>query len=250
MRGYKLTFFLIISFSLSFALENGINQQYDKALNAYRNNQYELAIQEFESILDKNWDSSELYYNLGNAFYRNSNMPGAIWAYESCLQLLPTHTDAKYNLKIANLEVIDRIDLPDPPMYLKMYMVIKERFSPSMWVSISAFLFLLFAISYSLLHVFYFAIARYSSILLVILFFCSLFFTSHSIWTSNSITEGILSHPTIEAMSEPNIFSTRLFKVHEGLKVSINQVLDNWVEIELLDGKSGWIQNAQIRLIQ
>ena len=46
MRGYKLIFFLIASFSLLFALSDSINQQYDKALNAYRNNQYELAIQE------------------------------------------------------------------------------------------------------------------------------------------------------------------------------------------------------------
>ena len=166
------------------------------------------------------------------------------------MQLFPTHIDAKYNLQIANLKVKDRIDLPEPPMYLKIYMVIKERFPPSTWVAISAFLLLLFAISYSLLCMFYFIIIRHISILFVVLLFCSLFFTSHSIWTRNSVNEGVLFHPTIEVMSEPNIFSTRLFKVHEGLKVSINQVVDNWVEIELLDGKAGWIQNSQIRLIQ
>ena len=77
---------------------------------------------------------------MGNAFYRSGNIPGAIWSYESCLQLLPTHIDAKYNLQIANLQVKDRIDLPEPPMYLKIYMVIKEMFSTSTWVSISAFL--------------------------------------------------------------------------------------------------------------
>ena len=46
------------------------------------------------------------------------------------------------------------------------------------------------------------------------------------------------------------MFSTRLFEVHEGLRVSINQIADEWVEIELLDGKMGWIENNQIRLIQ
>ena len=250
MSGYKLIFLIVISFFQLFVLGNDVNTQYSNAVNAYKNNQYELAIQEFESILDKKWDSPELYYNLGNAFYRSGNIPGAIWSYESCLQLLPTHVDAKYNLQIANLKVKDRIDLPEPPMYLKIYMVIKERFSPSTWVSISAFLILLLSISYALLHVFQFVVARYISILFSILFFCSFLFTFHSIWTSNSVNEGILFHSTIEVMSEPNMFSTRLFKVHEGLKVSTNQVLDNWVKIELIDGKTGWIQNSQIRLIQ
>ena len=75
-------------------------------------------------------------------------------------------------------------------------------------------------------------------------------FTLHSIWTGNSVSQGIIYFSSIEARSEPNSFSTRLFKVHEGLKVSVNQISENWMEIELLDGKVGWIEESQIRLIQ
>ncbi|SVD84850.1 uncharacterized protein METZ01_LOCUS437704, partial [marine metagenome] len=60
-----------------------MSMHYEKGLDAYRNNQHDLAIQEFETILNNNWDSPELYYNLGNAFYRRGNTSGAVWAYES-----------------------------------------------------------------------------------------------------------------------------------------------------------------------
>jgi uncharacterized protein YgiM (DUF1202 family) len=78
----------------------------------------------------------------------------------------------------------------------------------------------------------------------------SLFLTFHSIWTDNSLNLGVIYSLKAEVRSEPNTFSTRLFEVHEGLKVSINQLENDWVEIELLDGKTGWISNDQIRLIQ
>ena len=69
-------------------------------------------------------------------------------------------------------------------------------------------------------------------------------------WTDNSLSLGVIYAAKVEAHSEPNVFSTRLFEVHEGLRVSISHSVDNWVEIELLDGKMGWIENNQIRLIR
>ena len=72
---------LIISFITIpvFAVQDGISLHYGVGIDAYRKGQYDLAIQEFESILLINWDSSELYYNLGNAFYRAGNTAGAVW---------------------------------------------------------------------------------------------------------------------------------------------------------------------------
>ena len=72
MSGHKLIL-LILSFPL-FAIQEGIDQHYKEGLKAYKNNQYDLAIQEFETILDSNWISSQLYYNLGNAYYQNENL--------------------------------------------------------------------------------------------------------------------------------------------------------------------------------
>ena len=248
--GRKIILILSIITIPVFAVQNGIYQHYGIGMDAYRNGQYELAIQEFESILSNNWDSPELYFNLGNAFYRVGNIAGAVWAFESCLQLSPTNKDAKYNLKLANLHVIDRMELPEPPIYLIWYLGIKEKFTPSKWINISIIILLFFSIILT--------VSRMISSLklqnlrgsIIAVFFISLFFTIHSIWINKSLNLGVIYTTKVEAHSEPNLFSTRLFEVHEGLRVSINQTADEWVEIELLDGKTGWIENNQIRLIR
>ncbi|MBC8256537.1 MAG: tetratricopeptide repeat protein [Candidatus Marinimicrobia bacterium] len=247
LRNKSLIFFICIPL---FAVEEEISQFYKNGMDAYKNGQYDLAIQEFESILSNNFDSPELYYNLGNAFFRSGNTAGAIWAFESCLKLSPTHSDAQYNLKLANLKVIDRMDLPDPPLYLKWYLGMKERFTPSAWINITLFIFLLFSLLALINRFVFFSIVKNLKGIILTLFFISLFLASHSIWTDNSLNLGVIYSPKAEVRSEPNTFSTRLFEVHEGLKVSINQLENNWVEIELLDGKTGWISNDQIRLIQ
>jgi len=250
MGGSRLfSIILILSCSL-FSGTESMKLYYAKGLDAYRNNQYDLAIQEFETILDNNWDSPELYYNLGNAFYRNGNIAGAVWAYESSLSLSPAHADATYNLKLANLKVKDRVDLPEPPIYMKWYMGIKEHYAPSIWINITLFILLVLSLTITVSRILPVASLSYIPGILITLFFCSVFFTLHAIWTENSINQGIIFSPVIEARSEPNTFSARLFEVHEGLKVSVNQTSENWVEIELLDGKSGWVENHQIRLIQ
>ena len=250
MSGCKIMFINLILSCSVFAVTQSMSPHYENGLRAYRNNQYDLATQEFEAILDNNWDSPELYYNLGNAYYRIGNTSGSVWAYESCLRLAPTHTDAEYNLKLANLKVKDRVELPEPPIYFKLYMAIKERYIPSAWITITLFILLLFSLSITISRILSFILLNYIPNIFIIIFFCSLFFTLNSIWTENSVNQGIIYIPTVKARSEPNTFSTRLFEVHEGLKVSINQISNNWVEIELLDGKVGWIENHHIRLIQ
>ena len=250
MDGRRLISIIPILLCTVFAVSASMNLHYEKGLHAYRNNQYDLAIQEFEIILDNNWDSPELYYNLGNAFYRHGNISGAIWAYESSLRLAPTYADAEYNLKLANLKVKDRVVIPDPPIYLKWYMGIKERFIPSVWLNITLFILLLLSLLVTVSRILSVVSLNYISGIFSTLFFISLFFTLHSIWTENSVNQGIIYYSAVEARSEPNTFSAQLFAVHEGLKVSVNQTSENWVEIELMDGKTGWIENHQIRLIQ
>ena len=249
ITGLKKIFIVLFLSMPLLAVNVETSTMYENGMDAYRKGQYDLAIQEFESIISNNWNSPELYYNLGNAFYRSGNIGGAVWAFESCLKSYPTHKDAKYNLKLTNLKVIDKMDLPAPPFYLKWYLSIKERYTPSKWLNISLFILLLFALLMSASRIISFPVlGKLQGIMMTVLFMI-LFLTLHSIWTENSYDLGIIYSPQVEARSEPNQFSTRLFEVHEGLRVSINQAVDGWVEIELLDGKMGWIKNNQIRLI-
>ena len=249
MTGLNKLIILLLFLPL-LAVEIETSKIYENGMDAYRKGQYDLAIQEFETILSNNWDSPELYYNLGNAFYRVGNTAGAVWAFESCLKLSPTHEDAKYNLKLTNLKVIDRIDLPFPPFYLKWYLGIQERYTPSQWLNVFLFILLLVALLMSVSRITSLSVlGKLQGINMTVLFMV-LFLTLHSIWIANSYDLGIIYSPQVEVRSEPNQFSTRLFEVHEGLRVSINQEVDGWVEIELLDGKIGWIEDSQIRLLR
>ena len=250
VTGFKKIFIILFLSMPLMAVEVETSIIYENGMDAYRKGQYDLAIQEFESIISNNWNSPELYYNLGNAFYRSGNIAGAVWAFESCLKLSPTHEDAKYNLKLTNLQVIDRIDLPSPPFYLKWYLGIKERYTQSQWLNIFLFILLLFALLMAASRITSSPVlGKLQGIMMTVLFMI-VFLTLHSIWTENSYHLGIIYSTKVEARSEPNQFSTRLFEVHEGLRVSINHVVDDWVEIELFDGKMGWIEDSQIRLIR
>ena len=224
---------------------------YQSGLDFYQSRAYQNAKSAFEKVLENNWESPELYYNIGNVYYRLNDISGAVWAYEMCLYHNPAHEDAKFNLKLANVNVKDRIAIPEAPIYLKLYMGIKGRFTPNEWVKITLGLFVLFLL-FALVRKFwgYLPILNFSENFILILICITFLFSLHSIWTDLNISQGIIYTQSVDVLSEPNTQSTTLFQVHEGLKVSITtQNSRNWVEIELVDGKSGWISGSQIRAI-
>jgi len=141
------------------------------------------------------------------------------------------------------------MDLPEPPLYLQWYLGLKELFTPTTWINITVFIFFLFSLSVTINRLFLFSLVQKLRGIILSIFFISLLLTLHSIWTDKSLNLGVIFPSKVEVRSEPNTFSTLLFEVHEGLKVSINQLENDWVEIELLDGKTGWIANDHIRII-
>ncbi len=247
MTGNRLSLIILLFFSFVFGSESNVNHHYNTGKEAYRNGQFELAIQEFESILENNWVSPQLYYNLGNAYFRKGKTGGAVWAYESALQIAPGHENARYNLKLSNLKVKDRVEMPDPPFYLLWYVYLLERFTSSDWINITAGFMFLFALCFLLDSLSPGKSLRFlKSMFLTIFIICSLI-SIHSLKKSKESNLGIIYETQVEVRSEPNTFSTRLFEVHEGLKVNIKTHQDNWVEIELVDGKKGWIEGSYIR---
>ncbi|MBC8311770.1 MAG: tetratricopeptide repeat protein [Candidatus Marinimicrobia bacterium] len=255
MAGLKWIF-IVSSFLFSTPVEYGdspaenLDTYYESGLDHYQSRAYQNAKSAFEKVLENNWESPELYYNLGNVYYRLNDISGAVWAYEMCLHHDPTHEDAMFNLKLVNVNVKDRIAIPEAPIYLKLYMGIKERFTPNEWVKITLGLFVLFLI-FVLIRKFwgYLPVLNISENFLLVLISITFLFSLHSIWSDSNISQGIIYIESVAVLSEPNVQSTTLFQVHEGLKVSITQNSKSWVEIELVDGKSGWISGDKIRAI-
>ena len=224
-----------------------LDEVYQRGLEAYQKEQWSLSIQEFESILKGGIESEALYYNLGNAYYRAGHVAGAVWAYEQALRINPNDVDARYNLSLANLRVQDRIELPDMPFYIRVYRSVRESQTPGErmhWVSI---VLLIVALSFALSRILRKSWLEWAVIPGAILATLLFLITLDSITSSNRTREGIIYDHTVVAYSAPSVRATRLFELHEGLKVSISEQGEEWYKVVLLDGKTGWIPRDKLR---
>jgi len=201
-------------------------------------------------ILNQGIFHEDLYYNLGNSYFRLGSYGNSIWAYEKAIKLYPLDVDAKFNLSLANAHVKDRILIPETHLFLKWYRFLKSSLTFSQFLSISSLIVLLASIYYLVINVF-----RINFRWLPLQIFLFLAFVLHGIlldkyWDISEQNEGIITDYEVEAFSGPFFRSDAvLFKIHEGIKVSINHDQGDWVEISLLDGKKGWIKLNQLRLL-
>ncbi|MFB0516044.1 MAG: tetratricopeptide repeat protein [Candidatus Neomarinimicrobiota bacterium] len=238
---------LVLALVAPLAGDASVAEVYQRGMEAYANEQWALAIQEFESILQSGYEAERLYYNLGNAYYRAGQVAGAVWAYERALILNPNDADARYNLALANLRVKDRIELPEIPFYIRFYRGLRENFTPGewmRWVSIVLFsLGLFYAASRFLRRSWLGWPVVPGTVLAVLLFLVAL----DSLHTANQTREGIVYNEVAMVYSAPSQRSTKLFELHEGLKVTILEHGDDWYQIELLDGQSGWLPIDRVR---
>ena len=240
---------ILVLGNISFSIHPDILKKYQNGLDAYSDGNYQLTIQEMESILRQNWESPQLYYNLGNAYFREKSVGGSVWAYEKCLLLDPSHSDAKYNLSIANLNVIDKIETPEFPIYLKLYNAVKNYFNLNDWINILLLSLLAMSILVSVRKIFRLKWFLNFELLIIIELIIVFIFCLHSFIDDNSKSEGIIYEKVVVVFSEPNEYSSKIMEVHEGLKVKILNSQDGWINFELLDGTVGWIIEKQIRNI-
>ena len=226
---------------------SALGEVYQRGMSAYENEQWTLAIQEFESILRGGYQAEQLYYNLGNAYYRSGETAGATWAYEKVLMLNPNDADARYNLALANLRVKDRIELPELPWLMRIYRGIRGSFTRSEWVLLVSLLLLVAGVLRAAGRMLQLPALRRGvwpgTVVAAVFAFVAL----DAILTTGRSKEGIVYGELVTVTSAPSARSTELFQLHEGLKVAILDDRDEWRQVELLDGKSGWLPAGQIR---
>ncbi len=244
----KILFHLSLFSSIAYC-NFDINSIYQKGIDSYRNDNFINAIIYFNQILEYDYESEELLYNLGNAYYLTDNIPLSVWAYEKCLKLNPFNEDASFNLKLVNLKVKDRIEIPDPPLLLKTFRLLKNIFSAREWIFIGLVLLFFASILFFIRKLF----SKPKIILFEKFFYFLLIMMilpgSFSIYDSFNIKQGIVKSDKVNIYSAPNNSSVILFKIHEGLKVDIKGKDSNWIKIKLIDGKEGWIPSEKILIL-
>lgn len=221
--------------------------------SAYIKNDYATAIQIYENMLQQG-ESADVYYNLGNSYYKSGDIARAILNYERALLLKPGNEDIKANLEIARSKTVDKIDIVPEVFFIGWIKSLINSISIDVWAYWGITFFILLIIS---LYFFIFSkqvtrkkIGFIGSIACFIFVICSNMFASYQKRTLTDRNTAIVVIPSVTIRSTPNENGTNLFVLHEGSKVLIkDNSMRNWKEISIDDGKVGWVSSSDIEII-
>ncbi|MEP3837546.1 MAG: tetratricopeptide repeat protein [Algibacter sp.] len=244
----------ILSLLLSFGIFAQNQTVFEKANNLYNQGKYAEAIDNYSMILDTEKHSAELYFNLANAHYKLNNIAPSIFYYEKALQLKPNDADIKNNIAFARNMTIDAIDVVPDAGFSKLLNTTTNKLSFDAWAQASVVLVFCFVV---LFLVYYFAystlnkrLAFIGSIVALIFVFITLAFAFHKFNLDKMDNPAIIFAQESKVKSDPNTRSEESFRLHEGTKVQIVESYSGWNKIELSDGKTGWVNSEDLKLLK
>ncbi len=217
----------------------------------YYNLEFDKAAALYQSVVDKGYASAELFYNLGNAYYKQDQLAEAILFYEKALELTPFDKDIRDNLEMANMLTVDKVE-SIPEFFLKRWWrLMINLFSPDVWAISSMLLFIL-----ALLLLFLYVTGvkpaagkmKWLTSGLVLVFFSVLVYVC-SISRKNLIVQNdhaVIMDLSVAVKSSPDELGTDVFMLHEGTKVEILDSLEDWREIKIANGSKGWVLKESV----
>ena len=244
---------LLVMIMLGWACSSGFAQTKADADSAYVNGNYQQAIAQYEALL-KNGASAELYYNLGNAYYRTENITRAVLNYERALLLSPGDRDIRFNLQLARSKTIDKIVPESEMFFITWYHALVNLMSVDGWARMAiislALVIILFLLYLFSEPIWLRKIGFFGGFLLLLFFVLSNLFAYQQKQNLLYRKGAIVIAPSVTVKSTPAQNGTDLFILHEGTKVTIiDGAMSDWKEIRLADGKEGWIERKRIELI-
>lgn len=225
----------------------------ENADTEYKRGNYQQAIKDYEELLKKGVNA-DLYYNLGNTYYRTDNITQAILAYERALMLSPGDDDIRFNLQFATSKTIDKITPESEMFFVTWYHSLVNFTSVDNWavMSIASIVLVLLLVLMFLFgpNVMLRKIGFYGGCLFFVLFvFCN-FFAYQQKNNLQNRTAAIVIAPSVAVKKTPANGGSDEFVIHEGTKVDItDKGLKDWRGIRLADGREGWLQTRQIEEI-
>lgn len=246
---------LLLSLGASMNIQaKDLDSLWTAGVQAYTDGKFSDASAAWTSIEESGQKSAKLYYNLGNAWFKQGNYPKAILNYERALRLDPSYSDARYNLEFTSNFVQDKIE-PVPEFILKS---VARKVCYVMGSNAWAVIFLVLlaaALVMGLLFLLGSSVGKrragfYCGIVLLLLSAGAL---SFSIWQKSDSVKtdtAIVMSSVSSVKSSPSSGSSKdLFVIHEGTKVTILDEVGSWKNIALADGRQGWITSNELEVI-
>ncbi len=219
----------------------------------YSKGNYQQAIKDYEELL-KAGESAEIYYNLGNAYYRTENITRAVLSYERALLLNPADDDIRFNLQMARSKTIDKITPESEMFFFTWYRSLVNLMTIDGWAHLaiaSIILTLILALVYLFAgHLTLRKIGFYGGVLFLIIFLLSNLFAFQQKQMLMKRNGAIVTAPSVTIKKTPVANSADQGVIHEGTRVDIiDDTMRDWKEIHLADGREGWIPASQIEKI-
>lgn len=226
---------------------------WDEANTAYLRSDFHTASRIYRQILERGEHSSKLYYNLGNASFKEEKLGEAILYYHRALRLNPADEDARYNLSVAENRTIDRIETI-PEFFLKTWMrSVRSLLSGTAWTILSLILLTL-----TLGAVLFYLLSQrlnlrkagfYTTLCALLLFLVCTAFAAADRSEQISRNKAVVLSTSVPVKSSPDKAATDLFVLHEGTTLDVGEQMGDWSEVTLTDGKKGWLESRHIEVI-
>ena len=235
---------------ISSSLEDATKAEGD---SAYMKNDYASAIQIYEALLNRG-EAADIYYNLGNSYYKAGDIAKAILNYERALLLQPGNGDIRANLEIARSKTVDKVEPVPEIFFVSWTKSLINSMSVDSWAVCGVVCFILLIVS---LYLFIFSKqivlkkAGFISgiVFLAVTILANVFANQQKDELANR-NSAIVINPSVTVRSTPSESGTSLFILHEGHKVGVKDgSMKDWKEIRLEDGKVGWVPASAIEII-
>ena len=248
---------LILTLS-ALAADPGRDMLFKQAVSEYAAENYTKATKTFQKLVKSGDVSWELFYNLGNAYYRQGQLGSAIQYWEKAKLLAPSQSDINHNLAIAEQQLVDKVVLPDMFPLFRWYEQLQKQLPLDLAVAFIGFLFFLMVLILALVRrsqrknntdrkTSYITITAVFLSLIVIL----TAITMNTAHQRKSEKYAIILADEAMVLSEPDDDAAVLFILHEGSKVKVNKnIEDSWSNISYFDDKVGWIKKPAIGAIE
>jgi len=250
---------LLLLIGLPFAAQAQETLSYPDSLwkagvEAYSAGNYTQALQDWEDVRATGLMSKELYYNLGNAYFKTGEIAPAILWYERALRLDPSDADVRYNLEFARAQTQDKID-EVPEIFFEQWGHAMCYLLPSnTWAALGLVFFGL-----TVLLVLLFLLGRtstqrrvgfFAAIVTLLLSGLGWDFAQWQRTEAQRQDMAIVMRPVSSVKSSPSAEGAKdLFILHEGTRVKILDNVSGFSNIELADGRQGWIPSGEIEII-
>lgn len=244
----KLLNFIIILLALTSQVW-AQNEAFELANQAYQKENYEQAIIQYKQLIEEGYHDADLYFNLGNAYYKSQQVGLSILNFEKALKLKPNNNKIEHNLRLAYLQTINQVEPLPKLFFVKWWHTYLSNKTAAQW-GIRAVIFIWLAIAFLIARLFIKSkLLKNTAIVLFVfaLYFSFIAYQKNKFDVNNEMA--IVMQNEIELKETPNSSAKTMFIINEGLKLQIIDQVDKWSQIKLEDGSTAWLKTKYLERI-